>query len=73
MLKDCLKVLSTALGETLNFSIGFIRKGANFIQTNHRGIQLLGDYRDILVLDFGQNFALKSLEKIVDGIDDDET
>ena len=54
MLEDCLEVFVTALGEaSKNISIGFIRQGANFIKTDHCGMQLLGDYRNILALDPG--------------------
>ncbi len=52
MLEDCLEVFITALGETLkNISIGFIRQGASFIKTDHCGMQLLDDDRNILALD----------------------
>ncbi len=62
-LENWLNIFITAFGETLkNISIGFTRQGSNFIQTNHSGMQLLGDYRDIL--------ALKNLEEILKGIDD---
>ncbi len=71
MVKDCLEVVITALGKTTkNISIGFIRQGANFIQINHNGMQLLWDYRDIISLETSQTFALKNLEKILECIDD---
>ncbi len=54
MLEDCLEVFIIALGKALkNISIGFIRLGANFIKTDHCGMQLLGDYRNILTLNLG--------------------
>ena len=54
MLEDCLEVFIAALGKaSKNISIGFIRQGANFIKTDHCGMQLLGDDRYILALDTG--------------------
>ncbi len=70
MLKDCLEVFITALGKTIkNISIGFIRQGAYFIQTNHSVMQLLCDYGDVLALDMGQAFDLKNIKDIVECID----
>ncbi len=66
MLEDYLEVFIMALGKTTkNKSIGFIRKGANFIQTNHNIIQLRGYHRNIFVLDQGYIVLLKIFRKIL--------
>ncbi len=71
MLEEWLKFFIAALGEaSKNISINFIGHGANFIQTNLSGMQLFGDYRDIFILNLGETFALKNLQKVLDGIDD---
>ncbi len=55
-------------GRQTYISIGFIRLGTIFNQTNHSNMQLLGGFRDILALDLGKTFALKNLEEILEGI-----
>ncbi len=52
MLEDWFEVCITELGKTTeNVAIGIIRQGANFIQTNHSSVQLLGNHRYIFALD----------------------
>ncbi len=68
VLEKSRNVFITAFGKSLkDISMSFIRQGTNFIQT---GMQLLGDHRNILALNLGENFALKNLEEILEGIDD---
>ncbi len=71
MLEDCLEVIVTALGKTMeNIIIGFIRQGDNLIQTDHSSVQLLGNHGYIFALDLGKTFALKNLQKDLEIIDD---
>ncbi len=71
MLDDWCEVFITALDKTTKSnSIGFIRQGANFIQNNHSSMQLLGDYGNVISLDWSQTFALKNFEELLEFIDD---
>ncbi len=71
VLEDCIEVFITSLGEaSKNISIGFIRQGAIFIKTDHCGMQMFGDDRNILALDLGLIFALKNLQEVLECIDD---
>ncbi len=54
MLEDFLEVFITALGEAAkNTFIGLAGNGANFIQTDHSRMQLLGNDGDVLALNLG--------------------
>ncbi len=70
VLEDFLDVCTSALGTTTNISTSFIKKVANFIQTDYGSMQLCVDHRNVHTLNLGLTNALKNVEEILKSIVD---